>query len=191
MDEGDELNTMVINNNSVEQINVALLDLEKKISQINTDTATIESLKSDVSAIQRTLNETRSGLQSGATYNINITGNASTATHASLADSANIATSATSATTAITATNASITRTADTTNGDKLQIGNGTAANIVNAKNAANDINGDKIDTTYQKVAGKNSVAGYVHCDKTANGTYILKATVTNGNVTYAWVQET
>jgi hypothetical protein len=115
---------MVINNNTVEQINVALLDIDKKLSQINTDTATIESLRNDVSAIQRTLNETRNGLQSGATYNINIKGNASTATHASLADSANTATSATSATTAVTATNASITRTADTTNGDKLQIGN-------------------------------------------------------------------
>jgi hypothetical protein len=178
---------MVINNNTVEQINVALLDLDKKLSQINADTSTIESLRNDVSAIKRTLNETRSGLQSGATYNINITGNASTATRANLADTAN---TAETAITAETATNADITRTADTTNGDKLQIGNGTAANIVNAKNAANDINGDKIDTTYQKVADKNSVAGYVHCDKTANGTYILKATVTNGTVTYAWVQE-
>lgn len=41
------------------------------------------------------------------------------------------------AATANKATNASITRTADTTNGDKLQIGNGTAVNITNAKHAA------------------------------------------------------
>lgn len=41
------------------------------------------------------------------------------------------------AATATTATNASITRTADTTNGDKLQIGTGTAVNITNAKHAA------------------------------------------------------
>ena len=41
------------------------------------------------------------------------------------------------AATATTATNADITRTADTTNGDKLQIGTGTAVNITNAKHAA------------------------------------------------------
>ena len=185
MDEGDGLNTMVINNNTVEQINVALLDLENRIKSISLDINTLKSLQSDINNIKSNLNEKKAGLQSGATYNINISGNASTATHATSADSA------TSATNATNATNANITRTADTTNGDKLQIGNGTAVNIVNAKNAANDINGNKIDTTYQKVADKNSVAGYVHCDKTANGTYILKATVTNGNVTYAWVQET
>lgn len=50
------------------------------------------------------------------TYGISVSGNAGTAT---------------------TATNASITRTADTTNGDKLQIGTGTAVNITNAKHAA------------------------------------------------------
>ena len=41
------------------------------------------------------------------------------------------------AATATKATNADITRTADTTNGDKLQIGTGTAVNITNAKHAA------------------------------------------------------
>lgn len=41
------------------------------------------------------------------------------------------------AATATKATNANITRTADTTNGDKLQIGTGTAVNITNAKHAA------------------------------------------------------
>lgn len=110
MDEGDGLNTMVINNNTVEQINVALLDLENRIKSIGLDTSALKSLQSDINNIKSNLNETKAGLQSGATY---------------------------------------------------------------------------------QKVADKNSVAGYVHCDKTANGTYILKATVTNGNVTYAWVQET
>lgn len=176
---------MVINNNTVEQINVALLDLENRIKSVNLDINTLKSLQSDINNIKSNLNETKAGLQSGATYNINISGNAATAT------SATSATSAGSATNATNAANANITRTPDITNGDKLQIGSGAAANIVNAKNAANDINGDKIDTTYQKIADKNSVAGYVHCDKTANGTYILKATVANGNVTYAWIQET
>ena len=41
------------------------------------------------------------------------------------------------ATTATTATNANITKTTDTTNGDKLQIGSGTAVNVTNSKHAA------------------------------------------------------
>ena len=41
------------------------------------------------------------------------------------------------ATTATTATNANIAKTTDTTNGDKLQIGTGTAVNVTNAKHAA------------------------------------------------------
>lgn len=100
MDEGDGLNTMVINNNTVEQINVALLDLENRIKSISLDINTLKSLQSDINNIKSNSNEKKAGLQSGATYNINISGNASTATHASLADSANTATSATSATTA-------------------------------------------------------------------------------------------
>ena len=39
---------------------------------------------------------------------------------------------------AATATSANITRTADTTNGDKLQIGSGTAVNVVNSKSTLN-----------------------------------------------------
>jgi len=42
-----------------------------------------------------------------------------------------------SAVTADSATSANITRTADTTNGDQLQIGSGTAINVVNAYHAA------------------------------------------------------
>ena len=79
---------MIINNNSVEQINVALLDLEKKLSTIKDDKSVIDSLKNGINVIKASLNETKAGLTSGATYNINITGNATTATTATTAGSA-------------------------------------------------------------------------------------------------------
>ena len=46
-------------------------------------------------------------------------------------------------------------------------------------------------ETNYQKVSEKDAKAGYVHCDQTANGTYILVATVNNGAVTYSWQART
>lgn len=85
---------MIINNNSVEQINIALLDLEKKLLTIKDDKAAIDSLRNDISVVKASLNETKAGLTSGATYNINITGNATTATTATKAGSATSAESA-------------------------------------------------------------------------------------------------
>lgn len=79
---------MIINNNSVEQINIALLDLEKKILAIKGGKDAIDSLRDSINLIKSTLNETKAGLNSGGTYNINITGNATTATTATKADSA-------------------------------------------------------------------------------------------------------
>ena len=79
---------MIINNNSVEQINVALLDLEKKLSTIKNSKSDIDSLKDSINIIKASLNETKAGLTSGATYDINITGNATTATTATTAGSA-------------------------------------------------------------------------------------------------------
>ena len=79
---------MIINNNSVEQINIALLDLEKKLSTIKDDKAAINSLNDSISIIKASLNETKAGLTSGGTYNINISGNATTATTATTAGSA-------------------------------------------------------------------------------------------------------
>lgn len=152
---------MVINNNSVEQINVALLDIEKKLKTITLDAKELNTLQNTVDLIRRSLNETKSGLTSGNTYNINITGNATSATYA---------------------TNA------------------GNATSATNADRATKDANGDVINTTYQKaddmddyqeVSEKDTKAGYVHCDKTANGTYILVATVVNGSVTYSWQART
>lgn len=148
---------MIIKNNSVEQINVALLEIEGAISRIN-NASELKSLRSTVESILRTLNETKVGLESGATYNINITGNARTATTANTAISANTATSATN------------------------------AVNAETANKATNDGNGNDISETYQNKSEKNPIAGYVSCDKTANGTYVLSATVNNGVVSYEWI---
>lgn len=81
---------MTINNATVEQINVALLDLDKRIKALNIDNEAIKSLQNSVKTIKSSLNETKAGLQSGATYNINISGNASTATHAATATTAEV-----------------------------------------------------------------------------------------------------
>ena len=139
---------MIINNNSVEQINIALLDLEKKLSTIKDDKAAIDSLMDSVSIIKASLNETKAGLDSGATYNISITGNATTATTATTA---------------------------------------GSAVSAESAERASKDGNVATIATTYQKVSEKNAVAGYVKCNQTADGSYILVATVNNVAVTYSW----
>ena len=79
---------MIINNNSVEQINVVLLDIDKRIKALNVDGETLKSLQDSVKLIRSSLNETKTGLTNGATYNINITGNAATATQALNATSA-------------------------------------------------------------------------------------------------------
>ena len=81
---------MTINNATVEQINVALLDMDKRIKALNIDNDAIKSLQNSIKTIKSSLNETKAGLQSGATYNINISGNASTATYATTATTAEI-----------------------------------------------------------------------------------------------------
>ena len=94
---------MTINKNSVEQINVALLDMDKKIKSAmsnGTSASDFKNLEASVDSIKRALNETKSGLEPGKTYNINISGNAATATKATTAA---IAETATTAETAITA----------------------------------------------------------------------------------------
>lgn len=163
---------MFVNNNTVEQINVALNDIYTKINNLNINTADIESIKSTVANIQRTLNETKNGLSSGATYNINISGNASTATYATTSGSTTHAETADFATTATDADHAE------------------TADSATTAEKATKDGDGNTISTTYQKVSAKNAVAGYVNCNQTANGNYKLRATVSGGTVTYSWVAD-
>ena len=83
---------MTINNNSVEQINVALLDMDKKLKSAASKSASasdFKNLEASVDNIKRTLNETKTGLEPGKTYNINISGNAATADKAKEAEKAN------------------------------------------------------------------------------------------------------
>lgn len=137
---------LTITDNSVRQINAALLSLEKKIGETNSEKA------QDKQVVQMELKNIQYNFmaplyQSGNSVSINTTGtwegnarSATNAEHASTADNvehANTADSATTATSANTATNANISKTLDTVNGDKLQIGSGTAQNVTNAKHAA------------------------------------------------------
>lgn len=176
---------MIINNNSVEQINVALLDIEKRLSGITLDSSALKTLESAVDNIKRSLNETKSGLTSGETYNINISGNASTASYATEAGTTDYANSAGSATTADKAEKDADNNIISAT----YQKVSGMSAYQLKADMADYQKVEDMVD--YQKVSDKDSVAGYVHCDKTANGTYILVATVNNGVVTYSWQART
>ena len=97
---------MTINKNSVEQINVALLDMDKKIKSAISNgisASDFKNLEASVDNIKRTLNETKTGLEPGKTYNINISGNAATADKATTAEIAETATNANHADTAGTA----------------------------------------------------------------------------------------
>ena len=107
---------MTINNATVEQINVALLDIDKRIKALNIDSETLKSLQDSVRTIKGSLKESQVGLTSGETYDINISGKAATADKAISAD---------------------ISKTEDPVNGDELQIGSGTSQHITNAKHAA------------------------------------------------------
>ena len=113
---------MIINDNSVEQINVALLDIDKKLKTTSVTSSQMERIQKQLDNVQRTLRETSIGLSGGATYNINITGNASSASFATEAGSAKVTASAQSA----------------------------EIANYANtAERASKDINGDSITGTY------------------------------------------
>lgn len=178
---------MIINNNTVEQINIALLDIDKKLKTTSVTSAQIQQIQRQIDNVQRTLRETSIGLSSGGTYNINITGNASSASYAveagsakvtttaqsaEIANYANTAGSATSATTATTATTAQSATKADSAD---------------YATKAEKDSSNNTITTTYQNKNEKNSKAGYAVCDKTENGTYVLAAVVADGIVEYSW----
>ena len=82
---------MTINKNSVEQINVALLDMDKKIKSAISNgisASDFKNLEASVDNIKRSLDETKAGLESGKTYDINISGNAATADKATTATTA-------------------------------------------------------------------------------------------------------
>src|SRR5574344_651745 len=82
---------ITVTDNSDKQINAALLSIDADIKQLKTDTdSTVSSLKSSI-------DETKAGLTSGATYDINISGNAATATTAVYASTAGSTSTASSA----------------------------------------------------------------------------------------------
>lgn len=126
---------LIVTDNSVRQINAALLSLEKKIGETNSEKA------QDKQVVQMELKNAQYNFmaplyQSGNSVSINTTGtwegnarSATNAEHASTADNVEHAN---------TATSANLSKTLDTVNGDKLQIGSGTAQNVTNAKHAVN-----------------------------------------------------
>ena len=154
---------LIVTDNSVRQINAALLSLEKKIGETNSEKA------QDKQVVQMELKNVQYDFmaplyQNGNSVSINTTGtwegnarSATTAEHAITADNvehADTATTADIATTATNATSANLSKTLDTVNGDKLQIGSGTAQNITNAKHAITADNG--VPTYSTSDAGKN-----------------------------------
>lgn len=138
---------MIINNNSVEQINVALLDIDKKLKTTSVTSAQVQQIQKQLDNVQRTLRETSIGLSSGATYNINITGNASSATYAVEAGSAKVTATAQSAEIANYANTAGSATTATS------------ATTAQSAEKASKDGNGNIITDTY---ATKNELTKVV-----------------------------
>ena len=134
---------LIVTDNSVRQINAALLSLEKKIGETNSEKA------QDKQVVQMEIKNVQYNFmaplrQSGNSVSINTSGtwegnarSATTAEHAITADNVEHAN---------TDTSVNLTKTLDTVNGDKLQIGSGTAQNVTNAKHAAT---ADAFSTTY------------------------------------------
>lgn len=60
---------MTINNATVEQINVALLDIDKRIKALNIDNEAIKSLQNSVKSIKGSLNGTTTGMAKALTVN--------------------------------------------------------------------------------------------------------------------------
>ena len=182
---------LTVTDNSVRQINAALLSLEKEINETNNEKA------QDKQTVQVELKNVQYSFlaplrQNGTSVSIDTTGtwlgnaasattasSASTALNADHATAADTATSATSATTATTATNADITKTLDTTNGDKLQIGTGTAVNVTNAQHAASADSASSATTATTATNANLSITA-----DTTNGDKIRIGTGTAVNIT-------
>lgn len=157
---------MTINSATVEQINVALLDIDKKLKALNIDSATVKSLQSSVKNIKSSLNETKAGLTSGATYDINISGNASTATSATTATSAAEADHAETADTAARATEADHATSADTV------AAGGTSGQVLTS-------NGSSTTPSWQDQKLNTKVL-YSGSYSTANGSIALSDSIEN-----------
>ena len=139
---------MTINKNSVEQINVALLDMDKKIKSAisnGTSASDFNNLEASVDNIKRTLNEAKAGLEPGKTYDINISGNATTADKATNATTAEIAATATTAETATTATAAETATTAETATKALEVVDYGDASGTVKVGYYGTGVTADKL----------------------------------------------
>lgn len=175
---------LTVTDNSVRQINAALLSLEKEINETNSEKA------QDKQIVQVELKNVQYSFlaplrQNGTSVSIDTTGtwqgNANSATTASSASTALNADHATTADTATTATNADISKTLDTVNGDKLQIGTGTAINVTNAQHAASADSASSATT-----ATSASNANISKTLDTTNGDKLQIGTGTAINVTNA-----
>ena len=187
---------LIVTDNSVRQINAALLSLEKKIGETNSEKA------QDKQVVQMELKNVQYDFmaplhQSGNSVSINTTGtwegnarSATTAEHAFTADNVEHADTATSADTATTATSANLSKTLDTTNGDKLQIGSGTAQNVTNAKHAAtadNAANAEHASTADTATTATTAAsANITKTTDTVNGDKLQIGSGTAQNVTNA-----
>ena len=184
---------LIVTDNSVRQINAALLSLEKKIGETNSEKA------QDKQVVQMELKNVQYDFmaplyQSGNSVSINTTGtwegnarSATTAEHAFTADNvehADTATSADTATTATSATSANLSKTLDTVNGDKLQIGSGTAQNVTNAKHAATAEHAVTADNVENANTATN--ANITKTTDTVNGDKLQIGSGTAQNVTNA-----
>ena len=140
---------LTVTDNSVRQINAALLSLEKKIGETNSEKA------QDKQTVQMEFKNVQYNFMAPLYQSENSVRIDTTGTWEGNARSATDAEHALTADSATTATSASLSKTLDTVNGDKLQIGSGTAQNITNAKHAANadkatkDGKGNNIADTY------------------------------------------
>src|SRR5574344_1411912 len=134
---------ITVTDNSDKQINAALLSIDADIKQLKTDTdSTVSSLKSSIGT-------TKAGLTSGATYDINISGNAATATTAVYASTAGSASTASTAGTASKVTN-SLTI---TNNGTTYTYDGSSAVSVPIATSIASALT-TNITNTYSNSAG-------------------------------------
>ena len=178
---------LTVTDNSVRQINAALLSLEKEINETNSEKA------QDKQVVQVELKNVQYSFlaplrQNGTSVSIDTTGtwqgnanSATTASSASTALNADHATTADTASSATTASNADISKTLDTVNGDKLQIGTGTAVNVTNAQHAAS---ADSASSSTTATSASN--ANISKTLDTTNGDKLQIGTGTAINVTNA-----
>ena len=173
---------LTVTDNSVRQINAALLSLEKEINETNSEKA------QDKQIVQVELKNAQYSFlaplrQNGTSVSIDTTGtwqgNANSATTASSASTALNADHATTADTATSATNADISKTLDTVNGDKLQIGTGTAINVTNAQHAASADSASSATTATSASNANLSITA-----DTTNGDKVQIGTGTAVNIT-------